>query len=249
MSLPEQKKKIQRSESPFTLRLKQEFIKKLNLLSIEMGVSKSKIVKSYIHLSNYFLVEPNLNLTTFTKMDLSVFPKEILKGLLHKLSETEQISIGDNLGTIINNNSQIIGLQSFKEKRELIQGLNWIKFTPVTLYEEEKNTETDKVEKIKKEFWGISKDMWPISIIHAMLFRIMYNQRFKDHWETSIFIKYLELTPKKRRDFRKNPKLNKVFTKVKDFVLKFDGEIGSKMENFDEEYKYHIFDILRIEDE
>lgn len=139
-------------------------------------------------------------------------------------------------------------LQSLEEKRKLIQGLNWIKFTLVHLINEENDPKTKDVKKIKKQFWGIPKDMWPISVIHAILFRLMYNQRFNSHWETSIYKKYLGLTPNKRKGFKKNPKILKKFNKVKDFLFKFDNEIGSRKENFEDEYIYYYFDILRIEE-
>ena len=246
MNLQEKKEKTEQDKPPiFTLRLNEELIARINKLSGEMGVSKSKFAKSYIQLSDYFLVEPNLNVTTFTKMPLSIFPIEVLKDLLQLLPEKNHISIGDKLGILINNNFQITGLQNLEEKRALIQGLNWIKFTPVHLVDEIFNPETKKTQKIEKQFWGIPKDMWPILVIHAMLFRLIYNQRYNSNWETSIYKNYLGLSPKER----KNPKNQKEFTKVKDFLFKFESEIGSRKENFESEHIYYYFDVLRIEEE
>ncbi|QEE14585.1 CopG family transcriptional regulator [Promethearchaeum syntrophicum] len=247
------KKKIPEKRPPiFTLRLNEELIEKIDKLSGEMGVSKSKFAKSYIQLSEYFLVEPNLNLTTFAKMDLSIFPTEILKDLLQLLQllpEKNQIAIGDKLGTIINNNFQTAGLQNLDEKRELIQGFNWIKFTPVHLIDEEKVSKTKETQKIERQFWGIPKDMWPISVIHAMLYRLIYNKKFNSIWEASLYKKYLELTPERKKNFKKNPKIYKDLNKVKDFLYEFEGEIGSRKENFEAEHIYYYFDVLRIEEE
>ena len=252
----EQKEGTPEEKSPppsiFTLRLNEDIIKKINKLSGEMGVSKSKFAKSYIQLSEFFLVEPNLNLTTFSKMDLSIFPTEILKDLLQLLQllpEKNQISIGDKLGTIINNNFQIAGLQNLDEKRELIQGYNWIKFIPVSLTDEEKDPKTKDILKIRKDFWGIPKDMWPISVIHAMLYRLIKNKKFNANWEAGLYKKYLELTPEKLKSFKKNPRINKDLNKVKDFLFIFEDEIGCRKENFEAEHIYYYFDVLRIEDE
>ncbi len=253
----EQKEGTPEKKSPppsiFTLRLNEDLIKQINRLSSEMGVSKSKFAKSYIQLSKFFLVEPNLNLTTFSKMDLSIFPTEILKDLLQLLQllpEKNQIMIGDKLGTIINNNFQIAGLQNLDEKRELIQGYNWIKFTLVSLTDEEKDPKDSKKKiEIEKKFWGIPKDMWPISVIHAMLYRLIRNQKFNANWEAGLYKKYLELTPDKRKAFKKNPKVPKDLSKVKDFLFLFDDEIGSRKENFEAEHIYYYFDVLRIENE
>ena len=243
----DQKKETPEKKPPiFTLRLNEDLIKKINKLSGEMGVSKSKFAKSYIQLSKYFLVEPNLNLTTFAKMDLSIFPSEILKELFQLLPENAHISIGDKLGIIINNNFQITGLQNLEEKRLLIQGLNWIRFTRVDLTDEEIDPKDSKKKiEIEKHFWGIPKDSWPILVIHAMLFRLTYNQRYKDNWELSMYKKYLDLTPEKRK---KNIKNVRDFSKVKNFLLKFENEIGSRKENFEAEHIYYYFDVLRIED-
>ena len=250
MSLDEQKKKTEKKKPPiFTLRLNQELIDKISKLSSEMGVSKSKIAKSYIQLSDNVIVEPNLNITTFTKMDLSLFPTEVLKESLNLLPEKNQYSIGDKLGTIINNNSQIIGLQSLDEKRKLIQGLNWIKFTPVHLVNEEMDQKTKEIKKIKKQFWGIPKDIWPLEVIHAMLFRIIYNQRYNSNWEMSIFKDFLSETQKIQKDFMRNPKKYSKYNKKKDFIMKFKNEIGSRKENFAAEYIYYYFDVLCIEEE
>ena len=230
----------------FSLRLNPKLIDRINKLSIEMGASKAKIARSYLQLSDYFLVEPNLDITTFTKMGLSIFPTEILNDFLESLNRKDQILMGDRLGTIINNNFQIMGLQNLDEKRKLIHGLNWIKFTPVQLIDEEINLETKKIENIVKQFWGIPKDTWPLLIIHAMLFRLTYNQRYKDNWELSMYKKYLDLTPEKRK---KNIKNVRDFSKVKNFLLKFEIEIGSRKENFETEHIYYYFDVLRIEEE
>ena len=236
----------------FSLRLNPKLINRISKLSSEMGASKAKIARSYLQLSDYFLVEPNLDISTFTKMGLSIFPTEILKDLLQLLQllpEKNQIVIGDKLGTIINNNFQIAGLQNLDEKRELIQGYNWIKFTPVSLTDEEKDPKTKDILKIKKDFWGIPKDMWPISVIHAMLYRLIKNKRFNSNWEADLYKKYLELTPDKRKAFKKNPKVPKVLSKVKDFLFLFEDEIGSRKENFEAEHIYYYFDVLRIEEE
>ena len=117
----------------FSLRLNPKLINRISKLSTEMGSSQAKIARSYLQLSDYFLVEPNLDISTFTKMGLSIFPTEILKDFLDSQTEKDQILLGDKLGTIINNNFQIMGLQNLEEKRKLIHGLNWIRFTPVHL--------------------------------------------------------------------------------------------------------------------
>ena len=248
----EPKKETPEKKPPiFTLRLNEDIIKKINRLSGEMGVSKSKFAKSYIQLSKFFLVEPNLNLTTFSKMDLSIFPTEILKDLLQLLQllpEKNQIIIGDKLGTIINNNFQIAGLQNLDEKRELIQGFNWIKFIPVSLVDEEKDPKTKEIVNIKKDYWGIPKDMWPISVIHAMLYRLIRNKKFSSTWEASLYHKFLELPPERKKIFKKTPKSYKDLNKVKDFLYEFEGEIGSRKENFESEHIYYYFDVLRIKE-
>ena len=246
----EPKKETPKKKPPiFTLRLNEDLIKKVNRLSSEMGVSKSKFAKSYIQLSEFFLVEPNLNLTTFSKMDLSIFPTEILKDFIESLDEKKQISMGDNLGTIINNNFQIMGLQNLEEKRKLIHGLNWIKFTPVHLIVEEIDQETKKIEKINKHFWGIPKDTWPILVIHAMLFRLIYNQQYNILWKLGLLNDFLSESEKKQKDFTKNPKKYSIYNKKKEFILKFANEIGCHKENFKAEHNYYYFDVLRIEEE
>ena len=192
-------------------------------------------------------------------MPLSIFPIDILKELLQYLPEKNYIPIGDKLGTIINNNSQIIGLQTLEEKRGLIQGLNWINFTPVTLIDVEDDPKSKEKQKsknnpenkkqIKIQYWGIPKDIWPLEMIHAMLFRIKYNQRYNSHWESSTLKKFLRQTKKKRIDFKKNPKRYTDFNKVKDFILKIAFEIGSRKENFENEFNYYYFDVFRIEED
>lgn len=239
----EQEKKM------FSVRLNQNLIDRLNKLSGELRVSKAKIARSYLQLSDYILVEPNLDLTTFTKMSLSIFPTEILKELLDSQDEKKQISIGDKLGTIINNNFQIMGLQNLEEKRNLIHGLNWIKFTPVQLSVEEIDLKSKESNKIEKQFWGIPKDSWSILIIHAMLFRLIYNQKYTSNWELKLLKDFLSETEKKQKDFAKNPKKYSIYNKKKDFILKFANEIGCHKENFQAEYIYYYFDVLRIEDE
>ncbi len=236
----------------FSLRLKPKLIARINKLSGELGVSKTNIARSYLQLSEYVLVEPSSDLTTFTKMSLSIFPTEILKELLDSQDEKKQISIGDKLGTIINNNFQIMGLQNLEEKRKLIHGLNWIKFTPVQLIDEEidPNNTKDKIKiKIKKQYWGIPKDTWPILVIHAMLFRLIYNQKYTSNWELKLLKDFLSETEKKQKDFAKNPKKYSIYNKKKDFIIKFANEIGSRKENFEAEHIYYYFDVLRIEEE
>jgi len=233
----------------FSLRLKPKLIARINKLSGELGVSKTNIARSYLQLSDYILVEPSLDLTTFTKMRLSIFPTEILKELLDSQDEKKQISIGDNLGTIINNNFQIMGLQNLEEKRKLIHGLNWIRFTPVELIVEEVDPKTKVVQNIKKQYWGIPKDSWPILVIHAMLFRLIYNQKYTSNWELKLLKDFLRETEKKQKDFTKNPKKYSIYNKKKEFILKFANEIGCHKENFEAEHNYYYFDVLRIEDE
>jgi hypothetical protein len=231
----------------FSLRLNPKLIERINKLSIEMGASKAKIARSYLQLSDYFLVEPNLDITTFTKLGLSIFPTEILKDLLDSQNDRDQILMGDKLGTIINNNFQIMGLQNLEEKRKLIQGLNWIRFTPVHLISEEEDPKTKEIKKINKQFWGIPKDTWPILVIHAMLFRLIYNQKYNSNWELKLLKDFLSLTEKKQQDFIRNPKKLPIYNKKKDFILKFANEIGARKENFEAEHIYYYFDVLRIE--
>ena len=233
----------------FSLRLNPKLIERINKLSIEMGASKAKIARSYLQLSDYFLVEPNLDITTFTKMGLSIFPTEILKDLLDSQNDRDQILMGDKLGTIINNNFQIMGLQNLEEKRELIQGLNWIRFTPVHLISEEEDPKTKEINKINKQFWGIPKDTWPILVIHAMLFRLIYNQKYTSNWELKLLKDFLRETEKKQKDFTKTPKKYSIYNKKKEFILKFANEIGCHKENFEAEHNYYYFDVLRIENE
>ena len=233
----------------FSLRLNPKLIERINKLSIEMGASKAKIARSYLQLSDYFLVEPNLDITTFTKMGLSIFPTEILKDLLDSQNDRDQILMGDKLGTIINNNFQIMGLKNLEEKRELIQGLNWIRFTPVHLISEEEDPKTKEIKKIDIQFWGIPKDTWPILVIHAMLFRLIYNQKYTSNWELKLLKDFLRETEKKQKDFTKNPKKYSIYNKKKEFILKFANEIGCHKENFEAEHNYYYFDVLRIEDE
>ena len=192
----------------------------------------------------------SLDLTTFTKMSLSLFPAEILKELLDSQDERKQISIGDKLGTIINNNFQIMGLQNLEEKRKLIHGLNWIKFTPVQLHiDEEIDSKSKERNKIEKQFWGIPKDTWPILVIHAMLFRLIYNQKYTSNWDLKLLKDFLSETEKKQKDFTKNPKKYSIYNKKKDFILKFANEIGCHKENFESQFIYYYFDVLRIEEE
>ena len=233
----------------FSLRLNPKLIDRINKLSIEMGASKAKIARSYLQLSDFFLVEPNLDITTFTKMGLSIFPTEILKDFLDSQNEKDQILLGDKLGTIINNNFQIMGLQNLEEKRKLIHGLNWIRFTPVHLICEEEDPKTKEKKEINKQFWGIPKDTWPILVIHAMLFRLIYNQKYTSNWELKLLKDFLRETEKKQKDFTKNPKKYSIYNKKKEFILKFANEIGCHKENFEAEHNYYYFDVLRIEDE
>ena len=235
-------RKEKREKKIFSLRLDQDLIRNINRLSEELDVSKTKIARSYIQLSDYFFLEPNLELKTFTKMSLSIFPKDILKDLLHSLSEKDKISIGDKLGTIINNNSQVIGLNTIEEKRKLIQGLNWIKFTPVHLIVKIKNEKDPKaIESTSNEgqFWGIPKEIWPIETIHALIFRLLYNQRYNSNWETNLLKKFLNQP-------EKNLKKNSDFNKNRDFLLKFKNEIGCRKENFESEHIYYYYEIFRI---
>ena len=233
----------------FSLRLNPKLIERINKLSIEMGASKAKIARSYLQLSDFFLVEPNLDITTFTKMGLSIFPTEFLKDLLDSQNDRDQILMGDKLGTIINNNFQIMGLQNLEEKRKLIHGLNWIRFTPVHLIGEEEDPKTKEIKKINKQFWGIPKDTWPILVIHAMLFRLIYNQKYTSNWELKLLKDFLSETEKKQRDFTKTPKKYSIYNKKKEFILKFANEIGCHKENFEAEHNYYYFDVLRIEEQ
>lgn len=225
---------------PFTIRLDAEIFDKLELLGEQNNLSKAKVASSYLQLCNVAITKSSLNLETYDGIKLSLLPRDILGLLFENQSSDAQFKIGDNLGLSVETNCRILEYHSLDQKMSYLEQLGWFEIMPIA------KTENGHDKSIK--YYGISTKFWPINIVHALLYRMLYMKKIPEDWTIEILKAYLPMSDEelKREAASKNVKNNPQLRNLQKRIQDYKTELGGIIENFAPDCSYYIFEILRI---
>ena len=163
-------KKVKRA---FTIRLDEDLLNQLERLG--KNTSKAMIARSFLDLRRYIILKPNQHnpITAVDGTPFALLPINLWGSILHVLPSAKQLEIGDELGKIININCGLDdNVQSQLDKMSYLQGLGIFECTEVT----------GKFRGEKRSFLGIKAKVWPLDVMHALLYRLLHNHQIPEEW-------------------------------------------------------------------
>ena len=101
-------KKGNESTSVITVRIDKNLNDYLDEISYKMKVSKANLIRNYLEMAKYVLIERN-SLKSLEDRNLILIKKSFLKNIIGNLGELEQINLGEKLGRFINDYARIQG--------------------------------------------------------------------------------------------------------------------------------------------
>ncbi len=101
-------KKGNKSTSVITVRIDKNLNDYLDEISYKMKVSKANLIRNYLEMAKYVLIERN-SLKSLEDRNLILIKKSFLKNIIGNLGELEQINLGEKLGRFINDYARIQG--------------------------------------------------------------------------------------------------------------------------------------------
>ena len=165
-----------------------------------------------------------------------MLPINLWGSILHVLPSAKQLEIGDELGKIININCGLDdNVQSQLDKMSYLQGLGIFECTEVT----------GKFRGEKRSFLGIKAKVWPLNVMHALLYRLLHNHQIPEEWMDigSNVAEHIEDSEKSINKLKKTS----AFRNKLNFVLVFQEELGGFRENFSEDCAYFKFSQLILD--
>jgi len=147
------------STDVITIRIDKKLNSHLDKMKERLGLSKADLIRNYLELSQYIIKQKNI-LKSLNDRDFIIVKKSLLRKIVEKLEESEQLELGDKLGRFINDIARINGkLDDSDYKLELCDNLG---FFPKFIDEE--------------DFLLISKKFGPKKFVEAFLWRLL-NQK------------------------------------------------------------------------
>jgi len=147
------------STDVITIRIDKRLNSHLDKMKERLGLSKADLIRNYLEISQYIIKQKNV-LKSLNDRDFIVVKKSLLRKMVEKLEESEQLKLGDKLGRFINDIARINGkLDDSEYKLELCDNLG---FFPKFIDEE--------------DFLLISKKFGPKKFVEAFLWRL-FNQK------------------------------------------------------------------------
>ena len=105
--------KIIESKKPtkvITIRIDEKLNHHLDNMKKRLGISKTNLIKNYLELSKY-LIKQKTAIQSLNDRDLVVVKKSLLRNLIERLEEKDQLNFGDKLARFINDIARIYGRQ------------------------------------------------------------------------------------------------------------------------------------------
>jgi hypothetical protein len=223
----------------FTIRVESELIESLARVGNLIKLKPATMARLYIQMAQFFLIQSSLDIQSFDGKEMTVLPRQIWLDAIKEFDDDRKLRLGDEMGILINNNSQMNGFQTIDQKVEFMRGLGWFEIRPF----EERTPEKKSI------YWGILAKSCPLTVIHAMLYRVLYNRQFPGGW-----MGYLRDHGMKTMDQLnaiKNDKTNKKenrYQDLPDIIQRFRDELGGRPENFLPDVTYYKLEKLKMEE-
>ena len=98
------------SSKVITIRIDEKLNHHLDNMKKRLGISKTNLIKNYLELSKY-LIKQKTAIQSLNDRDLVVVKKSLLRNLIERLEEKDQLNFGDKLARFINDIARIYGRQ------------------------------------------------------------------------------------------------------------------------------------------
>ncbi len=157
-------KKIEKSRKDkvvITVRIDKSLDDILNKLRVKIGLSKAELIRNYLNMVNYISLHKG-SLKSLDNRNFIIFKRELLNDCLNKLSEIEQIHIGEEMARFLNDIARIKGqIDNLEFKLELCENFGYFPFFIDT-----------------ERYIYITHEFGPLKFVEAFMWQLIYQEKY-----------------------------------------------------------------------